>query len=186
MTVDANEGDAVGYRKPPAATRFQKGRSGNPRGRPKNRKRGLPYDHVLGQMVTVRDAGSDKRVTAAEAFLLHLMKKGLEGDGAAARAALAALETARANRPTAEAVDILRVILMSFGASVCLETTGFGVKLHPTDKDKVRWQLKTWIIEAALARFGERQLTPGEQRLVWDVAYRPKDVRWPEWWTHFG
>lgn len=186
MTGEANEGGAIAYRKPPSGTRFQKGRSGNPRGRPKNRKRSLPYDHVLGHMVTVRDGGADKRVTAAEAFLLHLMKRGLEGDGAAARASLTALETARANRPTAEAVEILRVILMSYGASVCLETVGFGVKLHSTDKDKVRWRLKAWIIEAALARFGQRQLTAAEQRQIWDVAFRPKEIRWPKWWTYRG
>ena len=186
MTGDPTEGGAVGYRRPPVSTRFRKGSSGNPRGRPKNRKGRLPYDHVLGQMVTVRDGGSDKRVTAAEAFLLHLMKKGLEGDGSASRAALAALETARTNRPSAEEVEILRVILMSFGASICLGTVGFGVKLHPTDKDKVRWLLKTWIVDAALARLEERRLTLAEQRQVWDVAYRPKEVQWPAWWTYFG
>ncbi len=32
----------VGYRKPPTATRFQKGKSGNPRGRPKEAKNKLP------------------------------------------------------------------------------------------------------------------------------------------------
>lgn len=185
-TMTDGEPTGIGYRNPPATSRFKKGRSGNPRGRPKNRKRGLPYDHVLGQMVTIRDGGTEKRVTAAEAFLLHLTKKGLEGDGPAARASLAALETARASIPSKEAIDILRVIIVSFGPSLCLDSTGFGVKTNATDKDKVRWHLKSWIIDAALARFGDRQLTLDEQREVWDVAYRPRDVRWPEWWAYKG
>jgi len=33
----------IGYAKPPAATRFKPGQSGNPRGRPKGRKTKLPY-----------------------------------------------------------------------------------------------------------------------------------------------
>jgi hypothetical protein len=35
-------------------------------------------------MVTIREGGTARRVTAAEAFLLQLTKRGLEGDGAAA------------------------------------------------------------------------------------------------------
>ncbi len=182
----ANEGTAIGYRKPPAATRFRKGRSGNPRGRPKNRKRGLPYDHVLGQMVTIRDGGAERRVTAAEAFLLHLTKKGLEGDGPAARASLAALSTARASQPSEKAIDILRVIISAVGPSLCLDTLGFGVKTNAADKDKVRWHLKSWVIDAALARLGDRRLTIEHQREVWNVAYWPSDLRWPEWWTYRG
>jgi hypothetical protein len=45
--------------------------------------------------VTVREGGTTRRVTAAEAFLLQLTKSGLEGDGAAARASLAMIELAR-------------------------------------------------------------------------------------------
>ena len=92
----------IGYRRPPASTRFRKGQSGNPRGRPRGRRNEPPYEAVLGQMVTIREDGVERRVTAAEAFLLHVTKRGLEGDGAAARAAMAAIEEARAARLASE------------------------------------------------------------------------------------
>ena len=94
-----DEEQRIGYGRPPASTRFRKGQSGNPRGRPRGRRNEPPYEAVLGQMVTIREDGVERRVTAAEAFLLHVTKRGLEGDGAAARAAMAAIEEARAARP---------------------------------------------------------------------------------------
>ncbi|OWV31951.1 hypothetical protein B5C34_15775 [Pacificimonas flava] len=59
----------------------------------------LPHEAVLGQMVTVREDGRERRITAAEAFLLHVTKAGLGGDSQAARTALKAIEEARAQRP---------------------------------------------------------------------------------------
>ena len=75
----------VGRGRPPAATRFRKGQSGNPRGRPRGRRRKAPYEAVLGQKVTVREDGSSRQMSAAEAFLLQVTRRGLEGDSAAAR-----------------------------------------------------------------------------------------------------
>jgi hypothetical protein len=185
--IEPGDVEAVGYRRPPKSGRFQKGRSGNPKGRPKNRKRGLPYDHVLGQMVTVREDGREKRVTAAEAFLLHLTKRGLEGDSASARSSLAAIEAARLNRVTDDdELTITRIIITSFGPGVALGNLGMGVKRYGADKDKARWNLKPWIVEAALARIGSRILGCDEQREVWDATYKPETVKWPEWWTYWG
>src|SRR5258705_11551332 len=91
---DAEDAD-VGYRRPPRTTRFARGQSGNPAGRPRGRRQEAPYEAVLGQMVTIREGGTARQVTAAEAFLLQLTKRGLEGDGAAARESLAMIEQAR-------------------------------------------------------------------------------------------
>src|SRR5688572_30430857 len=116
MNVRAEDGaEEVGYGQPPRSTRFQKGKSGNPRGRPRNRHRDIPYDHVLGQMVTVSEDGKQRRITAAEAFILQLTRKGLQGDSASARASLAAIEAARASRPDQGDDIIVRIILCGFG-----------------------------------------------------------------------
>ncbi|MFL6728019.1 MAG: DUF5681 domain-containing protein [Sphingomicrobium sp.] len=174
----------VGYGSPPKATRFQKGRSGNPKGRPRNRRRDVPYDTLLGQMVTVREDGRERRVTAAEAFILQLTKKGLEGDNASARAGLAAIEKARASRVGhGSNFEIIRVILRAFGSCSVAQDYGLGVKIHAGSKDKVRFMLKPWIVEAALARMVDRRLTVEEQRIVIASVHRPQKVSWPDWWA---
>ena len=175
-----------GYKRPPAATRFAKGRSGNPRGRPKNRHREIPYDTVLGQMVTIREDGRERRVTAAEAFILQLTRKGLQGDSASARASLAAIETARASRTSPHENEVLRVIMISYGVGVVLRRLGMGIKRDRLSQERVRWELQPWIVQAALDRLGARVLSPDEQREVWNVTRQRDRIRWPEWWTERG
>src|SRR4051794_184746 len=102
MEEDGNENDngndGTGYRRPPKSTRFAKGKSGNPAGRPRGRHRHAPYEAVLGQTVAIREDGRTRRVSAAEAFLLKLAKRGVEGDGAAAFALLKSIRQAKANQ----------------------------------------------------------------------------------------
>jgi hypothetical protein len=77
-------------------------------GRARGRRRELPYEAVLGQEVIIRENGRERRVTAAEAFLLQLTKLGLDGDSAAARAAIAAIGDIR---DTDLSVPYLRAII---------------------------------------------------------------------------
>ena len=53
------------------------------------------HEAVLGQMVTIREGGVERRVKADEAFLLQHRKRALEGDGAATRTTLAVIEYAK-------------------------------------------------------------------------------------------
>ena len=166
------------------ATRFKRVKAGIPKGRPRNRRREIPYDTLLGQMVTVREDGRERRVTAAEAFILQLTKKGLEGDSASARASLTAIETARAARiARGVGIEPMRVHIRIFGLSSAAEDLGMAVLRNQTSKEHVRLELKPWIVEAALARLGGRHLSIDEQQKVMESTRAPGKTRWPDWWS---
>ena len=180
--ADSEEGD-VGYRRPPRAMRFTKGQSGNTAGRPRGRHREAPYEAVLGQMVKIREGGAERRVTAAEAFLLQLTKRALEGDDAAARASLAVIEEAKerqGGRQTRVSV-IVRAIVDPGSVTSALEPLRMARKLDPY-RETARMALEPWLVEAALARL-DRMLSPADQRIVVKTTRTPRKVRWPKGWT---
>jgi len=79
----------VGYQKPPKATRFQKGKSGNPSGRPK--KAPQPIDPALlletidNEEIAVKIDGKWTRMTTAEIQFRQLFAKAIKGNLSAAR-----------------------------------------------------------------------------------------------------
>jgi hypothetical protein len=133
-------------------------------------------------MVTIREDGRERRVTAAEAFLLHLTKRGLEGDSAAARASLAAIETARATQHhDLPIMTIVRRLMSPGSVGLALEALGMVVKINRYSPSGY-YKLKPWIVQAALERLGNRRLTVEEQQLVIEATQFPDKVQWPEWW----
>jgi hypothetical protein len=70
----------VGYGKPPKAGQFQKGKSGNPKGRRKGSKslKGI-FHKVLYQPVMLHQGDRQSRVPALQALLITLMKEGMHG-----------------------------------------------------------------------------------------------------------
>jgi hypothetical protein len=181
---DDEEGGG-GYRRPPRTTRFTKGQSGNPAGRSRGRHREAPYEAVLGQMVTIREDGVERRVTAAEAFLLQLTKRGLEGDGAAARATLAVIEE-RTERPSTRTHRgfpsvIVRTIVVPGSVTSALQPLRMARKLDPY-RETARMALEPWLVEVALAQL-RQALSPADQRTIVKATRTPHKVRRPDWWS---
>lgn len=69
----------VGYGKPPKSGQFQKGRSGNPKGRPKKSANnfGEALIKELGQLVTVTTNGVTEQITKSEAIVRQLINKAI-------------------------------------------------------------------------------------------------------------
>jgi len=71
----------VGYGKPPKNTRFKKGASGNPNGRPKGAKGFIAsLKRELESTVTVREGNRKIRIPKAEALAKRLVEKALKGE----------------------------------------------------------------------------------------------------------
>jgi hypothetical protein len=89
-THDKN--NEVGYGKPPGHTRFVKGQSGNPNGRPKGSQNFFTIlDKVGREPVRVTENGRVRYITKGKATVLQLMNKAVAGDLNAARVLLPCL-----------------------------------------------------------------------------------------------
>ena len=78
--------DEVGYKKPPKASRFQKGRSGNPSGR-RRKAPGIPelLAKIAEQKVLTHGKNGPKSMSKIEAILTQLANKAASGDLKAAK-----------------------------------------------------------------------------------------------------
>ncbi|WP_170597925.1 DUF5681 domain-containing protein [Ruegeria arenilitoris] len=120
MSDDTKEYE-VGYGKPPKATQFKKGRSGNPKGRPKGAKGVNPsLKRELETKITVREGSHEIRISKAEAIAKRFTAGALKGDTKLLMALLKldtdlfnaseldAQESVRTVEPDAVDYDILR------------------------------------------------------------------------------
>jgi hypothetical protein len=84
---------AVGYGRPPKATQFKKGQSGNPRGRPKgSRPVGAVLQQILGRRIAVTENGRTRRVPMLEVILRRLAHDAMRSDPSALKQMLSLID----------------------------------------------------------------------------------------------
>ena len=81
MPRDQRRDYEVGYGKPPRETRFVKGRSGNPRGRPRGAKSfNTLLSDKLNEPVTVAENGGRRKISKREAIVTQLVNRSAAAD----------------------------------------------------------------------------------------------------------
>jgi Family of unknown function (DUF5681) len=82
-------GGSVGYARPPIASRFKPGKSGNPRGRPRNsRNLKTIIQGALTAPVVLREGARKRSISKLEGIVLKQIESALKGNEKAALATL--------------------------------------------------------------------------------------------------
>ncbi len=167
-------------------TSFKPGKSGNHKGRPRGRHAMPPHDKVLSRQVTINEGGHLRQVSAAEAFLLYLIQKGRKGEsGTVVSELLRDLQKAQSNRTTRQQKITIHRILIPKGVFMFTTALRFLkiVRVVNALQSSIRFLIEPWIVQKALVRLGDNQLTTAEQAEVAAHVGSPQKVTWPKWWT---
>lgn len=189
MSATSGNGEA-GHRRPPPATRFRKGQSGNPAGRPRKAKvvrQASAFDIVIDRTLKITQGGRPQEVTVDEALQHKTYQDAIAGSRAARRKVLGMIakrEKALAARQPSAAPIAWRCEpedpANAEEALVILGIAGPDPRWADHGGEGRRLLLEPWAVQAALSRRGRRPL--GEQE-VSEVERCTRDaglLRWPQ------
>jgi hypothetical protein len=170
--------------------RFQRGRSGNPAGRPKTRRPHVSaFDIIFDKTLTVSQNGVERELTVDEALELRTYQAALKGSKLAVRAVFKMIE----KREVALAAHALKLerprkvnprVLVYDSDSADEAMRLLGIASHDQALEELSWssnklKLETWAAQAAISRPGRKQLS---QKNIEDAKLLIKDpdkLKWP-------
>lgn len=178
----------AGPNSPPEASRFAKGRSGNPKGRPKAGKAKITsaFDIVIDKLLTVTQGGVTREVTVEEALQHQTYQAAIAGNRAARREVLKMIAK-REQYLAAQKGPSVRKIEMRHevdpdNADAALLILGIAAP-NPrmgSEVGSAHLLLEPWAVQAAFRRRrGGRKLTAEERD---EITRRTRDadtLRWP-------
>ncbi len=174
---DSQAEDGVGYRRPPRHSRFSKGRSGNPNGRPKGSGSIDGVTKTLRRKVSIVIDGRRERVGVTDAIALQMTKQALAGHVGAGKEImrLAAQEAeirAKAKPITRKGPSKIQIVVIDpKDCSPGLERLGVVVNINGQLK------IEPWVLEAAYARNPRlaSQLSDEDRRLIANYTRKAED-----------
>lgn len=168
--------------------RFQKGRSGNPAGRPKARRPHVSaFNIIFDKTLTVTQNGVERELTVDEALQLQTYQAALKGSKMAVRAVLKMIEKrevalAKASPPHPQGVMQTRTEHDPRNADEAMLILGITVR-DPNWLDTcqygVRMKLATWASQAGISRPGRRNLTAREVENIKRECFESEKLKWP-------
>lgn len=161
--------------------RFEKGRSGNPKGRPRARRPHVSaFDIIFDKTLTVTQGGVERELTIDEALQLQTYQAALKGSKMAIRKVLRMIEKreaalAKKEKPQNRAIPV-ETHHTSANANEAMRILGIA------DQDPglaVRWKVHAWATQAALSRPGRRRFTDKEVKDIKFFTWDAETLRWP-------
>lgn len=179
----------VGPGRPPAATRFRKGQSGNPKGRPRSKPQasGSAFNVVFERSLTLTQGGKAREVTVEEALQHRTYRDAIAGNRSARREVLKMIAK-REKWLAARSIKHTPVELLSEpsdpdNAHEALILLGIAER-DPAWVDQPdtydRLLLQPWAVQAALGRRGSKSLSA---KAVLEIKRCTRDaatLRWPK------
>lgn len=177
----------------PVRTRFRKGESGNPQGRPKKpRPHVSAFDIIFDQTLTVTQNGVERDLTVDEALQLQTYHAALKGSRMAIRAVLkmiAKREEALAKRAEQQAGPgqgrSKTTFVVSYGAGNADKALQIlGIAAFDATAGAGYWtdrlKFTTWATQKAISRPGRRKLSEREREDVKTITIDPHRLVWPK------
>ena len=171
-------------------TRFQKGKSGNPKGRPKLRSRltSSAYDVILDRTLIITENEKQREATVEEALQFKTLEQALAGNPMAQREVfkmIAEREAALAKTQSSTPSCTITYENETMNALEALQFLGIALPdLTWADdevaKDKhLRLLLEPWAVQKAISRRRSRRLDEKDRAEVVRCTRDPSSLKWP-------
>jgi len=168
-------------------SRFQKGRSGNPAGRPKKQQPHVSaFDVIFDKTLTVTQGGVARELTVDEALQLQTYQAGLKGSRMAVRTILKMIAKREnwlaAKHPPANKPVVVKRAYEGRTADEALLLLGIAVEVDKPvgwgADDKPLLKLQPWVVQEGLRRSKRREISEKGMADIRRCTFDPEKPSW--------
>ncbi len=165
-----------------SGSRFQPGKSGNPKGRPRKPRRPnvSAFEIILDKTLVITQNGKSREATVEEALQQQALKDALAGKRMAIRKVVKMIEKREVELAKKNAGPRHKIEIKhhhdSDNANEALRILGIA---EPESKFPTRWKVHAWPTQAALSRPGRKKFDRREVDSIKFFTFDPDTLKWP-------